>query len=588
LARLTRSLPVAAILGFLAIQPMLVLVTALGHLTTASALGLFGSSEMLQTVASAGPGDPLYKRIALTTLTHVRPAGLVVREPVGAGLHAGLPTAFLSPHHVDSSPWIAAVLSSGSTLSAEVVVRFSGYAAMSALAIAVYLARHRAHGERQQVLLAALGILIAAQGAFGAAWSVLRLSTEELGALGMAHLAHLFTYRLNWLPAGAALQLATLTVVGASSLPGLLVLLLVAWPRQQSKEAPRMDRPRTGAPSLRRRSVVALLAATAAAVIIAPVTSRTDDLPALPGESVAASPPQTASVVTIEGEPFTYRYLVNGEPHVIRSLGYNVSYRMQDETLRERQYARDFAMIRGVGFNTILGWDQREFDQLTLDKAQDAGLGVIWPYHFPYDGAYEDPAFRRDQLDQVVGSVRRYMAHPSLRMWGLGDETVWGIGDPTSPRARAFASFLADVAEQVHQIDPNHPILYRDAEDMYLAPVKEVFRARGLEQPWFVYGCNVYTSRLDELMASWPSTGMRVPLFISEYSPTGYAPADRPGALVLMTRAIEDRPTYVLGGSVYTWSTAGLDPIDRVDGLVDESALPVDGSLDALRRAYAR
>jgi hypothetical protein len=55
-----------------------------------------------------------------------------------------------------------------------------------------------------------------------------------------------------------------------------------------------------------------------------------------------------------------------------------------------------------------------------------------------------------------------------------------------------------------------------------------------------------------------------------------------------MTRAIEDRPTYVLGGSVYTWSTAGLDPIDRVYGLVDESALPVDGSLDALRRAYAR
>ena len=53
LARLAHSLPVLAIVGFLAIQPMLVLVTALGQFASASALGLLGSSEALQAVASS-------------------------------------------------------------------------------------------------------------------------------------------------------------------------------------------------------------------------------------------------------------------------------------------------------------------------------------------------------------------------------------------------------------------------------------------------------------------------------------------------------------------------------------------------------
>jgi hypothetical protein len=116
--------------------------------------------------------------------------------------------------------------------------------------------------------------------------------------------------------------------------------------------------------------------------------------------------------------------------------------------------------------------------------------------------------------------------------------------------------------------------------------VREALRARGLEQPWIVYGTNVYTVRLAELIEKWPSMGLRVPLLISEYSPTGFAPADRPAALVAMSQVVEQRPEYVLGGSVYAWTTEGIDVIDRVYGLVDSSGLPVDGALDALRRAY--
>jgi len=158
--------------------------------------------------------------------------------------------------------------------------------------------------------------------------------------------------------------------------------------------------------------------------------------------------------------------------------------------------------------------------------------------------------------------------------------------DPKTPRARAFGEFLAEVADRVHQLDPHHPIVYRDSEDVYIEPIRQALRANGLEQPWMVYGINVYTFRLADLIENWPTAGMRVPLLISEYGATGFSPADRPGALLAMSRLIDRHPEYVLGGVVYAWTTQGIDVIDRVYGLVDENGVPVDGTLDAIRRKH--
>jgi hypothetical protein len=290
------------------------------------------------------------------------------------------------------------------------------------------------------------------------------------------------------------------------------------------------------------------------------------------------------SVVAVVGEPYHYQYYVNGAPDVLRGMGYNVAYRGWgwDCAARARRYDRDFAAMRAAGFNTLVGWDEGEFDELTLDKAQQYGLGVLMPYDFPPGGDWDDPSYRATHLRRIETLVSQYASHPALRMWGLGNEVVFATGDPNSSRARAFAEFYADVAARVHQMDPNHPVLYRDGEDVYYMPIRDALRARGLEQPWMVYGMTAFTFRLQEILDGWPSADFHVPLLVSEFGLVDYPRPQRAAGLVRMWDIISQHHDYVLGGGLYAWTVDGIETTDVQFGLVDAEGKPVDGSLAAL------
>jgi len=295
------------------------------------------------------------------------------------------------------------------------------------------------------------------------------------------------------------------------------------------------------------------------------------------------------SVVEVRGEPYKYAYYVNGARQTLRGMGYNVAYRLWgwDCTARARRYDRDFAAIRAAGYDTLVGWDEGEFDDLTMEKAEQYGLGVVFPYDFPRDVDWSDPAVRQVHQQRVETLVRRYAQHPALRMWGLGNEVVFAIGDPNSPRAEAFADFFAGLAQRVRQLDPQHPILYRDGEDVYYPPIRDALRARDLEQPWMIYGMTAFTFRLQNILDDWPSADFRVPLVVSEFGLVDYPLPQRAAGLVRMWDIIQKHGDETLGGAVYAWTTQGIETTDTQFGLVDAANRPIDGSLDALRAALA-
>ena len=320
--------------------------------------------------------------------------------------------------------------------------------------------------------------------------------------------------------------------------------------------------------------------------------------PATPTAVLAGGEPVRAaserSVVEVRGVPYQYAYYVNGARTQVRGMGYNVAYRAWgwDCAARAARYDRDFSLIRAAGFNTLVGWDEGEFDDLMLDKAQQYGLGVVFPYDLPPASDWSDPAVRRRHLERVESLVRRYANHPALRIWGPANEVTWQLADVTSPRSRAFAEFYATLVERIHQLDPYHPIVYRDSEDLRFQPVRDALRARDLEQPWVIYGTNTFSFRLGELLDNWPTADFRVPLLVSEFGLVSYPRPERPEGLARMWEIIRQHEAYVLGGSVYAWTTEGIERIegpftDYVFGLVDGDARPVDGALDALRAALA-
>ncbi|MDP2660769.1 MAG: glycoside hydrolase family 2 TIM barrel-domain containing protein, partial [Dehalococcoidia bacterium] len=289
----------------------------------------------------------------------------------------------------------------------------------------------------------------------------------------------------------------------------------------------------------------------------------------------------------ISGSSYSYTYSVNGQPMRIKGVGYNSLYSSLSRAERAARYDWDFSEMRAVGVNTILGWGLQNFDELTLDKAQEYGLGVVMPYRLATDGDYADPGYQQVVEQSVKDWVQRYRGYPALRIWGIGNEVIHAI-NPFTPRAKAFAQFYIRLADEVHSLDPDHPVLYRDAEDVNLGPIKGVLDKNRISRPWLVYGGNFFTNRICEALPDWPKKGMDLPVLISEFAPSGLSPEDRPKGYLHMLQCISKAYPMVLGAFPYVWMTEGPEAIDRTMGLVGADVQPVDGSLWAIGRAFGR
>jgi hypothetical protein len=304
----------------------------------------------------------------------------------------------------------------------------------------------------------------------------------------------------------------------------------------------------------------------------------------------------TGQPVVVSGSGYSYTYRVGGSRQAIRGMGYNPTYARLPADERAARYDRDFAAMHQAGVNTVLGWVTDEFDRLLLDRAQAHGLGVILPYDLDPELDYTNPAVRDAVAQDVLDWVERYRDHPTLRMWGLGNEVLHKLihpswmklrGDPLlEARAAAFATFYIDLIDEVHRIDPDHPVVYRDAEDTYLPRLREVLNKGGVRRPWFVYGINIYTPRLAEVIANWPNQGLDAALLISEFGPGGAGPRDRPRGYRDMWAMVRAQPSRVLGGAPYVWSTRGPEEVDRIFGLIDADGRAVDGSLATIGRLF--
>jgi beta-galactosidase/beta-glucuronidase len=181
--------------------------------------------------------------------------------------------------------------------------------------------------------------------------------------------------------------------------------------------------------------------------------------------------------------------------------------------------------------------------------------------------------------------VKRHKDSPALRMWGLGNEVLHGMVDPKTRRSQTFAAFLVQAADLIHGLDPSHPVVYRDAEDAYLLPLANALRATSQPRPWFVYGMNFFSTRMDDALTKGPTRTLPQALLISEYGPVGLRPADRPVGYMRFWNVLRSRPK-ILGGFAYVWTTAGPEPLDRGFGLTNPAGEPVDGTLAAMASVF--
>jgi hypothetical protein len=304
-----------------------------------------------------------------------------------------------------------------------------------------------------------------------------------------------------------------------------------------------------------------------------------------------------ARAVTVEQSASGFVYRVNGISEPVRGMGYNASLSALPLEERRATLARDFAAMRNAGVNTVFGWDPAEFDGLLLDVAEAHGLGVAMPYDVDFTVNLDDPAERARTRAEVLSLVERYYQHPAVRMWAVGNELlqrtvppVWcpaeSFDQASTARARALSAFIVETADAVHQRDPNHPVIYREAEEAYTSWIADAMRDRPAARPWLIYGVNGFTSRLGNVLDNLPGRGIDGPVLVSEFAPWDAERGARSTGLRDLWGQIQARGGQVIGASVYVWFADGPETVDQQFGLVDSQGNPVDDALATIAELF--
>ncbi|HET6319907.1 MAG TPA: glycoside hydrolase family 2 TIM barrel-domain containing protein [Chloroflexota bacterium] len=613
--KLSSALVLAAgSLAYIVLRP----VFGLGHELAVAGLAWFAHLAVASMLWQPFIGwiglDPIYSGAAIRALGGVQVQGLAVGSPLGESLHALLPVLFQPPRHLAEGAGISMVATPGAPALGRGLAAFGADVLWLALGMWWFL-----RWRRRNWMLASIGVLVQAQIAVNHLFDS-HVGVADLEASGLPFALALAVPGSGWFTTAMAHQSGVLedVLIGAilvglgyvcalAALGAGLGIARIA--RRGVIQQPTVARgtvlagPRHGVMAL--GLAIAIAASPVGALALgesnwqaAPLSMQTSRPGGAHWLGLTRAPRVGPTHVELaQAADGNWTYLVDGVPDVIRGVGYNPQYATLSEAERTQLYDRDFSAMQALGINTIEGWFEWQFDEVTLDAANRNDIGVVMPFELNQDWPYDNPNVRQSILDHVTTYVQRYKDNPAVRMWAPGNENLHRIlyprwvsqeGDPTArARADAFAAFLPQLVDRIHELDPNHPVLYRDAEDVYLSRIRSAFDAAGQTRPWLAYGANVYsTARLRDVVGAWPKQWPGRALLISEFAPGGTGPAERPVGFEQQWQIIRSRPGVVIGGLAYTWATNGPEELDRVFGFVDPAGVPTDGALAALAAAY--
>lgn len=562
--------------------------------------------------------DPVYSGAALRSVGDVQVAGLAVAGPIGEWLHRLLPQLVLDQDRVAPGSGVSMVAVAGASVMGRGLAAFG--ADVVWITLGLWLLRQWRH---RNVTLALVGLMIQGQ----IVVNHLLDAHITMSALESTGVPFALSVALpgTWLWCSSALNslpdvwrrivlTGGLVLIGYAC-AGLVLAGVVGLQRMTRRRHTIPVQSGRARDMLRLRLAAAAMSlVTAASPVGALALGDSNWVGPAQAQTLSTQPltPAAAARVTeltrvdsrtgptrvqiVETRNGSWQYLVNGRAEVIRGVGYNPQYAGLGTAQRSHLYERDFSAMHRLGINTIEGWFETQFDQITLDAAARNGIGVLVPFEINPDWPIQDPSIQQRILDDISAYVERYKDHPAVRMWAPGNENIhrilypnWRPADRAAAlvRADAFSAFLPRVADRIHQLHPNHPVIYRDAEDVNRPPVKAAFQATGVDRPWLVYGANVYSPvRLQQIISAWPQAWIDGPLVISEFAPSGVGAVDRAAGIQQDWSIIRSRPGVVLGGLAYTWATNGPEQVDRIFGLVDQNGIPTDGGLEALSASY--
>ncbi len=147
-------------------------------------------------------------------------------------------------------------------------------------------------------------------------------------------------------------------------------------------------------------------------------------------------------------------FLLNGKRPLIRGTHRHEDNAGQGSAMTEAQIRAEMISIKEMGANFIrLGHYQQS--RICLDMCDSLGI-MVWE-EIPWcRGGVGGENYKTQGFNMLTNMIRQHRNHPSIILWGLGNENDWEGDFPTLPKDRfqcEVRSYMIDLNHLAHKLD---------------------------------------------------------------------------------------------------------------------------------------
>jgi beta-galactosidase len=179
-------------------------------------------------------------------------------------------------------------------------------------------------------------------------------------------------------------------------------------------------------------------------------------------------------------------FVLNGTPMPIRGVNQHQDRKGLGWALTNEQHRQDLVLIKSAGFNAVRS-SHYPVDPSYLDAADEIGL-LLWIEVPVTTNISQSPEFLANAKSQMSEMVLQGYSHPSIFLWGIGNESDQNIG--AAGLTEAYTNhFNAELVALAHQLDDTRPTTGCNFRERTNASIVDAYSP----QSWDGWYAGVYT-----------------------------------------------------------------------------------------------
>jgi beta-galactosidase len=154
-------------------------------------------------------------------------------------------------------------------------------------------------------------------------------------------------------------------------------------------------------------------------------------------------------------------FKLNGQRLLLRGTQREEDHAGLGSAMTEELIETELRLIKEMGAN-FLGLAHHQQSKIVLDLCDDLGLLVL--ESIPWSrGGIGGEQYKRQARDMLGAMIKQHYNHPSIILWGLGNETDWPGDFPEFDKSE-IRVFTKELNELAHSLDPTRKSFLRRCE----------------------------------------------------------------------------------------------------------------------------